>query len=947
MLKIKGTFLDSKVARRLFLLFIISALVPIVILAFFSLRQINSLTTQNVEQDLREGAKSYGLSVYERLTLLDQKLAIHAKALELSSPDSNADNKSDVFSRLVVINLTDEYILDLTDNTYQSSNTFPPISDAEHAFLLEGNPVIITHYQLDLPAKVYLLRAIKNTDRVIAGLIVGEALWGGVDTFDESKGFCVYGTENKLLYCSQMQLDAQLQTVKSIWEEDSTGNTHWTDGEHSLFIGFWNLFLKPKFLYPSFTIAITYDQDTALESISRLKNIFIIISLFALVIIAFLSTIQIRRYLIPLEELMKGIKRISNNDFDHPVTVASDDEFNQLANSFNSMSTRISQQFKFLTTLSEIDQLILSHITLKDILATTISHGNNAVQSKTINIAMVDEKNDKLLDLYSEDRHHVHGIAMSSYPIHATEKNALIHKKTAIYKIADQNIPSYLSLLIQKELSCFALVPVVIDDKLAAILIFGFTTAYFSEETHSRLRELGDRFAIALEKSAWENKLYLQAHYDPLTQLPNRQLLNDRLHQAIKRSTREKSSFPVMFLDLDRFKTVNDSLGHSSGDKLLLMVSQRLIVALREEDTVARLGGDEFIIYLATTENQHEIYSHVSQIARKILATIAQPFAIDNQDVHVSGSIGIATFPNDGDNVETLLKNADSAMYHAKSEGRNNFQFYSKELNEKAMQTLVMETNLHQALGNNEFELYYQAKVETNTGKILGAEALIRWIHPEQGMIRPDQFIPVAEDTGLITRIGEWTLHEACHQNKTWQDKGLPKIKISVNLSPRQFQHQSLIDLVGEALAKSELAPVYLDLEIVEGTAMHDIEQTIASLQQLKKLGLSISIDDYGTGYSTLSYLKQFPVDTLKIDMSFIRNLVESSGDRAIVSSTILLAHNLGLSVVAEGVEDAQQLELLQNLDCDEIQGYYFSRPLPADEFSKLLEKGAIEPSEQ
>ena len=943
MLKIKGTFLESKVARRLFLLFIVSALVPIIILAFFSLRQINSLTTQNVEQDLRQGAKSYGLSVYDRLTLLDQKLAIHGNILEQSSPASDADNKSDVFSRLLVINLTDDYVLDLTDNTYQSINTFPLISDAEHAFLLQGNPVVITQYQPNLPAKIFLLRAIKNSNRVIAGLIEGEALWGGVDTFDESKGFCVYGTENKLLYCSQMQLDAQLQTIKAEWEEQATGNLQWTDGEHSLLIGFWNLFLKPKFLYPSFTIAITYDQDTALESISRLRNIFIIISLFALVIIAFLSTIQIRRYLVPLEELMKGIKRISNNDFDHPVTVTTDDEFNQLANSFNSMSTRISQQFKFLTTLSEIDQLILSHITLKDILATTISHGNNAVQSETINIAMIDEKNDELLDLYSEDTHHVHGIAMSSHPILAAEKYALIHKKTAIYKVDDQHIPNYLTPLIQKELSCFALVPVVINDKLSAILIFGFATADFSKETHSRLRELGDRFAIALEKSAWENQLYLQAHYDPLTQLPNRQLLNDRLQQAIKRATRDKSSFPVMFLDLDRFKTVNDSLGHSSGDKLLKMVSQRLIDALREEDTVARLGGDEFIIYLATTENQYEIYSHISQIAQKILASIAQPFAIENQDVHVSGSIGIATFPNDGDDVETLLKNADSAMYHAKAEGRNNFQFYSKELNEKAMQTLVMETNLHQALENKEFELYYQPKVETHTGKILGAEALIRWFHPTQGMIRPDQFIPIAEETGLITQIGEWTLHEACHQNKTWQDKGLPKIKVSVNLSPRQFHQQNLIELVGKTLAESALSPVYLDLEIVEGTAMHDIEKTIASLQQLKKLGLSISIDDYGTGYSTLSYIKQFPVDTLKIDMSFIRNLVDSDGDRAIVSSTIILAHNLGLSVVAEGVEDGQQLELLQNLDCDEIQGYYFSRPLPADEFSKLLEKGVID----
>ncbi|PHS68753.1 MAG: hypothetical protein COB23_08595 [Methylophaga sp.] len=946
MLSIKGTFLDSKVARRIFLLFIISALVPIVILAIFSLRQINLLTTQHVDQSLRQGAKTYGLSIYDRLTLLDQKLEIQANTLEQAPLITDENLKSEAFSQLFIINVIDDYVIDLADNTYQSREIFPLISDSELEFLSQGNPVVLTQYQPDLPAKIYLLQAIKNTDRIIAGLIESDALWGDVDTFDESRGFCVYGTEKKLLYCSQMQLNSQLQTIKSAWGKTATGNTSWADNDQSLFIGYWNLFLKPKFLYPSFTIVITQDQHSALEAISRLKNIFIIISLFTLIIIAFLSTNQIRRYLTPLEELMKGIKRISNNDFDHPVTVTSDDEFNQLADSFNSMSTRISQQFKFLTTLSEIDQLILSNITIKDILATTITHGNNAVQSTTINIALIDENNKELFELYSEDAHHIHGISMTSHSILTTEKNTLLHKKTVSYQVDNTSLPSYLIPLIQEGLACFVLVPVVSNDELTAILIFGFTTDELAKEILSRLRELGDRFAIALEKSAWENQLYFQAHYDPLTQLPNRQLLNDRLQQSIKRSTRDKSNFQIMFLDLDRFKTVNDSLGHSSGDKLLKMVSERLVDSLREEDTVARLGGDEFVVCLAAIEQQNGSYSHTTHIANKILTAIALPFTIDNQNIHISASIGIATFPNDGSDVGTLIKNADSAMYHAKAEGRNNFQFYSKELNEQAMQTLVMETNLHQALDNDEFELYYQPKVDTHTHKIVGAEALIRWIHPTKGMISPDQFIPIAEDTGLITQLGEWTLNEACRQNKVWQDMGLSKIKISVNLSPKQFQQQNLIEIVEQALTHADLAANYLDLEIIEGTAMHDIEQTITSLKQLKELGLSISIDDYGTGYSTLSYIKQFPVDTLKIDMSFIRHIVDSSGDRAIVSSTILLAHNLGLSVVAEGVEDVEQLALLRDLGCDEIQGYYFSPPIPADQFIKLLEAGTFNPEQ-
>lgn len=942
MLKIKGTFLDSKVARRLFSLFIISALIPIVILAFFSLRQINFLTSQNIEQDLRQSAKSFGLSVFDRLTLLNQKLTIHAEAFEQSSFDTTQALPSEDFSQLYVVNLTDNYVLNLADNTYQTGEFLPLLSEAEFAFIYQGNSVILTQYKADLPAKIFLVRAIKNSDRLIAGVINAEALWGSSETFDESKGFCIYGTGNKHIFCSQSQLDTKLDNIKSAWKEVATGNLQLTDSDQSMFIGFWNLFLKPSFLYPSFTIAITYDKNVALAPVDRLRNTFIIISLLALISIAFLSTLQIRRYLTPLEELMRGIKRISNNNFDVPVSVTTDDEFNQLADSFNSMSMRISQQFKFLTTLSEIDQLILSNITVKDILATTISHACNAVQSETIHIALFDANHGDAFDLYSEDIHHIHGISMVSQAISPADKESICNKKTVIYKLDGAVLPDYLKLLIEDNLSCFVLVPILLNEKLSAILIFGFQTSEISQETHFRLRELGDRFAIALEKSEWEKQLYLQAHYDPLTQLPNRQLLNDRLQQAVKRATRDKSSFSLMFMDLDRFKTVNDSLGHTSGDRLLQAVSQRLITTLRDDDTVARLGGDEFIIFLASSADTDENYSHVTQVAKKILSSIALPFTLDNQDVHVSASIGIATFPADGTDVETLIKNADSAMYHAKAEGRNNFQYYSKKLNDQALQLLVLENNLHRAFDNNEFELYYQPKVETTTGRILGAEALIRWNHSTDGLIAPYKFIPIAEDSGLIRQLGEWTINEACRQNSHWQHEGLDKIKVSVNLSPKQFHQQDLIKLVEQSLVNNKLHAEYLDLEIVESAAMNDINQTITTLNQLKKIGVSISIDDYGTGFSTLSYLKKFPVDCLKVDRAFVENLVDDTGDQAIVSSTILLAHSLGLSVVAEGVEDAHQLAFLRKHGCDEIQGYYFSRPVAAKEFTQLLSAGTI-----
>lgn len=926
---IKGTFLNSKVARRIFTLFVISALLPVFILSFFSIRQIHNLTTHNIERDLRQDAKSYGLSVYDRLLLLDEKLAVHAASLEDLSLEETRRNIFYGFTQINVVNSFDE--------TYKNNSLLSGITESERISLLDGNSVLLTKKKNGLHAEIYLLQSIKSTGHFIMALVDGEALWGGMDTFDDSKGLCVYGQEGELLFCSQKQLDSNLQLIKSTWMESTTGNTRFSDGKQNLFVGYWSLFTKPKFMYPNFTIAITYDQNLALDPISSLRNIFITVSILTLIIIAFLSTIQIRRYLTPLEELMSGIKRIENNNFKKPVAVTTDDEFYQLAVAFNSMSTKISQQFEFLTTMSGIDQQILSNITIKKIIAIIIAQASSATQSDSVNIIMVNEHNRQLLDVYSKDVEHIHGMSVESHLDQDGFTQTLLNKKSVVYSIDDEHIPGYLASLKQNKLSCLVFVPVCHDDIVSAVLVFGFGNSEVNQQSHYRLRELGDRFAIAIAKSAWEKKLYLQAHYDPLTSLPNRQLLYDRLEHMIKRSARENLSFSVMYLDLDGFKTVNDSLGHSIGDKLLKLVSQRLIEALRDEDTIARLGGDEFVILLTTVNRQTDLFSIVTPVAKKVLTAISQSYLIDNQDIHISTCIGIASYPTDGRDLETLLKNADAAMYQAKYEGRNSIQFYSDKLGMLAKHKLIMETKLHDALKNNEFELYYQPKVDAVTNQILGAEALLRWVHPTEGIIFPEQFITLVEDTGMIKQLGRWTINEACRQNKKWQNEGLSEIKISVNLSPKQFQQDDLVELISTALSDANLDPVYLDLEIIESAAMRDTELTIEILKKLKELGLSISIDDYGTGYSTLFYIKQFSVDCLKIDKCFIDNLVLDSGDKAIVSSTITLAHELGLTVIAEGVENVEQLKWLKDKGCDQIQGYYFNRPLPAHAFTKLL----------
>lgn len=939
MYNIKGTFLDSKVARRMLFLFLIAALLPITILAFFSARQVNAITAESVNADLRQNAKNYGLLIHERLMLLNEKLTLHFADQSPTQYGKFQNKKMDSFSQL--------HVFKLDSLTYLSENKLPALSGNEQEFLKQGKPVLMTKFRENLPAELYLLHLIENTQLVVMGMIKNDALWGRAETFDDSQGFCIYGNDNKLLFCSQIQLDAQLQNVKSAWVKTTTGNLNFTDGKQDLLVGFWSLFLRPSFFYPGFTIAITADQEKALASSSGLTQLFIVVSLLTLIIILFLSTIQIRRYLTPIQELMRGIQRIAKNDFNHPVQVKTDDEFHELAGSFNSMSNQLSHHFEFLTTIAKIDQSILSNNGIQDILATIISLGNKAVHSETVNIAMASDTDDELLDIYAEDIHHVHGVSMVSDRINPADKHGLMLKKTALYRINnDVKLPSFLTALIQENIASFILVPIVSNEKLTAILIFGFHNVEFSPESHFRLRELGDRFAIALEKATWNRELYLQANYDSLTQLPNRQRLNEHLQQAIKRSNRDNSHFSLMFIDLDRFKTVNDSLGHASGDKLLKMVADRLNSTLSDDDTVARLGGDEFIVLLAPSDENEAVYSRSTLIASQVLETLSNSYTIDNQELHISASIGIATYPNDGEDLKALLKNADSAMYHAKTEGRNNFQFYSHELNQMALQQLKMQTELHNAIANDEFQMYYQAKVNTKTGQIVGAEALIRWFHPTNGLIPPFQFMPIVEKSGLIKKLGEWTLRESCRQNKQWQEQGLMAIPISVNLSPIQFQQKNLVKIVEQALDDADLSANYLNLEILENTEMKDPEKTIYTLNSLRNLGVSISIDDYGTGHSTLSYLKKFPVDVLKMDMSFIKNLHQDLGDQAIVASTVLLAHNLGIKVVAEGVENAEQLVILQELNCDEVQGYYYSRPVPARDFANLLANVFIDPND-
>jgi len=432
-----------------------------------------------------------------------------------------------------------------------------------------------------------------------------------------------------------------------------------------------------------------------------------------------------------------------------------------------------------------------------------------------------------------------------------------------------------------------------------------------------------------------EREMRHQAYHDSLTGLPNKSKFSEQLRESINRSVRSGQQFALMFVDLDRFKIINDSMGHDAGDQLIRIAGERLSSLTREKDILFRWGGDEFTIILENIDNLDD----VSTIAERIIKGMSSPISIAKQELVITTSTGIAVYPNDSDSAEALIKNADAAMYHAKGSGRNRYEFYTPEMNARAKERLELESGLQKALQNEEFILHYQPKYGASTQKLVGVEALLRWQHPSYGLVMPDRFIPALEENGLINAVGEWVLRTACAQNKMWQEQGFAPVTVSVNISAVQFRSPQLIDSVARVLDETQLESRYLELELTESMFISNTEAAINTMYRLKDLGVSLSIDDFGSGYSSLSYLKRFPVDYLKIDRSFIKDIENSNKDAAITNAITVLAHSLNMKIVAEGVESQGQLDYLKSQGCQELQGFLFSRPVPAQEISELLER--------
>lgn len=477
-----------------------------------------------------------------------------------------------------------------------------------------------------------------------------------------------------------------------------------------------------------------------------------------------------------------------------------------------------------------------------------------------------------------------------------------------------------------------------VDDQEAALTVVRHGAQDYLVKGMNDKKLITRSICFAIERKKVERGLgYIERH-DGLTGLVNRPLFMERLNRAVVRANRDKIQVAIMFIDLDRFKHINDTLGHNAGDTLLQEVATRLERCTREQDTVARFGGDEFTILLEGVNHANDAVI----VANKIIRSISYPIRIHDQELYVTPSIGITMYPDDADSVEQLMKHADSAMYRAKEEGRNGFQFYTDGMNRESEERMELESRLRQAMHKREFQLFYQPKINIRNGEMIGAEALIRWNQPDLGMVSPAKFIPLAEENGLINSIGEWVIREACSQMQEWNLTGMDPIRVAVNLSPRQLYQQDLADMILDTALEYSIVPRNIELEITESLLMDDTEASITTLKKLKEWGMHVSIDDFGTGYCSLAYLKRFPIETLKIDRSFVMDITTDPDDAAICSAIIALGHKLRLNVTAEGIETSEQLEFLKQQGCDEAQGFYFSKPLPAAEFTDFIVRHKI-----
>lgn len=951
-MKFESRFLHSKVARRIFMLFILCALLPTLTLAIVSyslvVKQLNTQTQERLHQASKESA----MDIFERLQFLEGQMKEVASKIDAGAGASSEEMNQALgsyFKSMRMIPGTGKQGVH-----FGSIQNPPEPNPQEREHLNAGKTLVSIRKGGSLPFPLFMSRRL-DPHRPEKGTLVAEInptfLWGISEGGPVQPAVEVFllDQSNMVPISSLPGMAVLPARIASLLAQSFSGQFEWSYDGKEYIASYWSVFLKNNFYIPKWTVVVSESKTDVLAPLIHFKKTFPLVFLTSLGVVLLLSISQIRRSLGPIDKLQEATRRIAEREFDVPVTINSGDEFEELADSFNAMAGRLGKQFKALAGAAKIDRAILSTLDPKQIVEAVLTGMREIIFCDWVMVTLLDSKTPDTTRAYIRSSGAETGELDTAVRILPEEAARLRLCSVNIVDATDPHLPSFLTPLVQRGMKSFLILPVLLEEKLAAIITLGHSRRQnYDPDDLLHICQLVDQFAVALSNARMVEQIHVLAYYDGLTGLPNRVMFKEQLNRLLELAKRRNQLIAILFLDLDNFKQINDTLGHDLGDKLLRAVTDRLIKWIRSSDypsranvespIVSRLGGDEFTLYLADISQVQD----AAGVAQRILDVLSKPFMLDTNEVFITASVGITVFPLDGQDADILLKNADTAMYHAKDQGRNNYQFFTPSMNEAVRKRLNLENDLRKALERQELLLYYQPQLDLRTGKILGMEALIRWLHPDRGLILPADFIPLSEESGLIVPVGQWVLHTACAQNKALHAAGFPPMSVSANLSGRQILDPQLPETVARILKDTGLDPKYLVVELTESILIKNRKTVLNTLHELREMGIQISLDDFGTGYSSLSYLNRFPVDTLKIDKSFVDNTPTNTDNVALIRAIIAMAHSLKLKVLAEGVEEERQLVFLREEGCNEAQGNLFSPAVPIEALEKLLRQGTL-----
>lgn len=894
----------SHLARRLFFFVFLAVSMPVAVLATLTIVQVTDHLLNEHQQEMSGDAKQAGMMLFERLQRMQSDLAALPATGE--SGIRMVDPASVAWPWIDPQPYRDDLDAIRPDRYY--------VGDTALRFRNSGNDF-----------KAVLLR--RTPGGQWQGAVVSpDALWDA-SHWPEGRTACVFEDDQPLPWCSTADVRGLSRALAIARRASSSGHFRWiSDGAPSL-ATYWGSSFSNLGLEAQWTVVVSEEEQSFFAPIDQFQNNLIVVILVAILGAVLVGISQIRRVLRPLETLHDATRMVGSGEFGTPVKLKSGDEFEALADAFNLMTARVAAQFRQIEGQAAIDGIILSSTNPQQAMTDVIARVRDLLDVECV--AVVLKSDPSVAEVHTRRR--CHRASLST-----TDLRELVqipaNARPANYP------PAWLPPEDQLGVASWMIVPLRTGDETVGMVVLGSAQDRIAMNAKQPVIESGmDRITLAMTRALWQQRLYRQAITDDLTGLPNRPAFRHVLDTTITSAREQATVVAVVFIDLDRFKLINDTLGHATGDRFLQITAQRIAACLCPDDVVARLGGDEFTLIVNMPAKSMDPCAHAGDIVRRVLDAVALPAGVDAHTLRSTASVGVALYPLHGTDPETLMKQADAAMYRAKHGGGNGYRFYTDEMQRAARDRLELESDMRQALEEGQFELHYQGQVDSE-GRLVGAEALLRWPHPIRGMVSPGVFIPVAEESRLIADIDAWVLEEACRQLSQWYECGVDPGRLSVNVSAPQFERKDFVDFVSGLLARYDVAPSWLELEITEGALIGDVNHALRTLQGLRSLGVSLAIDDFGTGYSSLAYLKRFPVDKLKIDQAFVRGLGSPETDTAIVSAMLELCRHFGLESVAEGVETVAERNWLAENGCDTFQGFYYYKPVPASAFLRLIQ---------